>query len=128
MSIFGKKEKDWEKVYQEAITADSDRKTEKLLKEAAENGHVPSQARLGYYYVVGDEGIKRDLPKGLALVQKAAEQGNAEAQDFLGTLHRSGIGVPQDYAEAAELYRKAVAQGYEKAQEHLASLKNEGKI
>ncbi|MDE6778463.1 MAG: sel1 repeat family protein [Alistipes sp.] len=45
------------------------------------------------------------------LNRKAAEMGNAEAQNRLGVRYYFGNGVKQDYAEAAEWYRKAAEQG-----------------
>jgi TPR repeat protein len=40
-----------------------------------------------------------------------AAQGNAEAQNNLGSLFDQGHGVPQDYAKARQWYEKAAAQG-----------------
>ncbi len=40
-----------------------------------------------------------------------AEQGDASAQFFLGSMYYVGTGVPQDYAETAKWYRKAAEQG-----------------
>ena len=45
-----------------------------------------------------------------------AEQGNAEAQTYLGVMHRDGQGVAQDYAEALRWYRMAADQGHAAAQ------------
>ena len=36
-----------------------------------------------------------------------AEQGDACAQNGLGKIYRSGLGVPEDYAEALKWYRLA---------------------
>lgn len=42
-----------------------------------------------------------------------AEQGQAKAQNLLGTCYQSGIGgVSRDYAEALTWFRKAAEQGY----------------
>jgi TPR repeat protein len=41
----------------------------------------------------------------------AADQGNADAQFYLGLLYDNGKGVPQDYAEAVKWLRKAADQG-----------------
>ncbi len=48
-----------------------------------------------------------------------AEQGNAEAQHYLGVMYGEGHGVPQDYAEAVGWWRKAAEQGYADAQNNL---------
>ena len=48
--------------------------------------------------------------------RKAADQGDADAQDALGDLYDKGQGVPQDYAQAALWYRKAADQGNSSAE------------
>ena len=48
-----------------------------------------------------------------------AEQGDADAQSFLGLTYAEGKGVPQDYIEAAKWYRKAAEQGHASAQYNL---------
>ena len=48
--------------------------------------------------------------------RKAAAQGDAAAESYLGSLYRNGQGVPQNYSQAAVLYRKAADQGNADAQ------------
>ena len=52
--------------------------------------------------------------------RKAADQGDASAQSYLGLMYELGKGVPQDYAEAVKWYRKAADQGNAGAQFKLA--------
>ena len=52
----------------------------------------------------------------IATWRARAEQGNADAQCFLGISYDEGQGVPQDYTEAAKWYRKAAEQGHAMAQ------------
>jgi hypothetical protein len=52
--------------------------------------------------------------------KKAAEQGDARAQNSLGQMYVSGQGVPQDYKEALKWFRLAAEQGHEDAQFGLA--------
>ena len=54
---------------------------------------------------------KRDYAKAAEWYQKAAEQGDADAQNGLGVLYKKGRGVKRDYAKALEWYRKSVLQG-----------------
>ena len=54
--------------------------------------------------------------------QKAAEQGDPEAQYQLGRMYRDGTDVPQDYEKAAEWFRKAAEQGNADAQNDLGVL------
>jgi TPR repeat protein len=58
--------------------------------------------------------------------RKAAEQGDADAQDALGDLYNSGQGVRRDYAQAAPWYRKAAEQGDADAQDSLGDLYHKG--
>ena len=56
-----------------------------------------------------------------------ALQGNAEAQNNLGTLYKNGWGVIQDYAKVREWYEKAAARGNAAAQFNLGILYQYGK-
>ena len=47
---------------------------------------------------------------------KLANQGNADAQGFLGDCYRKGDGVEQDFTKAADYYTKAAEQGHAQAQ------------
>jgi hypothetical protein len=48
-----------------------------------------------------------------------AEQGNANAQYYLGVMHQNGEGVPQNYALAVLRYFQAAEQGLASAQKNL---------
>ena len=52
-------------------------------------------------------------------VQKAAEQGDADAQQILVSMYSLGKGVPQDYKQAVAWSRKAAEQGHVLAQYEL---------
>ena len=54
--------------------------------------------------------------------EKAAAQGDADAQAGLGLLYSKGDGVPQDYVQARQWYEKAAAQGKAIAQVSLGIL------
>ena len=70
---------------------------------------------------------KRDYPAAAAWFRKAADQGNAEAQEALGMMYESGMGVPQDNAEAASWFRKAAEQEHDGAQFRLGGMYESGK-
>jgi hypothetical protein len=53
-------------------------------------------------------------------VQKAAEQGNVEAQYALGAMYFTGRGVTRDDAKAVQWFQKAADQGNPKAQYYLS--------
>ena len=56
---------------------------------------------------------KSDTPDVVAhnVLEKAAENGDAKAQAFLGLDYDLGRGVTRNYAKAAKWYRKAAEQG-----------------
>jgi hypothetical protein len=62
------------------------------------------------------QGVPQDHKEAAKWFRKAAEQGNARAQQNLGLMYYSGQGVPQDYKEAAKWFRKAAEQGNARAQ------------
>jgi TPR repeat protein len=56
-------------------------------------------------------GVPQDYAQARQWLEKAATQGNANAQFDLESLYAFGHGVPQDYAMARLWYEKAAAQG-----------------
>ena len=57
----------------------------------------------------------KKMPKS----DKAAEQGNIDAQNNLALCYYKGEGVAKDYQKAVQWYTKAAEQGNAKAQLHL---------
>ena len=55
---------------------------------------------------------KRDYAAALEFYRRAAELGNASAQNSLGRMFELGDGVPQDEANAIKWYRQAAEQGH----------------
>ena len=68
-----------------------------------------------------------DYATAMRLYRPLAEQGNAEAQNELGTLYEQGLGVPEDYAEAMKWYARAAEQGEAAAQNNLGATYESGK-
>jgi TPR repeat protein len=62
----------------------------------------------------------------LADLRKAAESGNAKAQNSLGITYQWGKGVERDYEQAAKWFRAAAKQNYSSAQFNLAVMYLEG--
>jgi hypothetical protein len=54
---------------------------------------------------------QRNYAQALALYQKAAAQGNAEAEERIGELYWYGLGVSHDNAQATAWFQKAAALG-----------------
>ena len=74
----------------------------------------------------GQQKIPTDPVQKAEQYRKAAEQGDARAQAYLGWLYASGQGVPQDYAQATIWFRKAAEQGNAEAQNNLGSFYAKG--
>jgi TPR repeat protein len=121
-------------------------------RQAAEQGYASAQNRLGDLHYVGEDvkqdyaeavnwyrkaaeqghaKAKEYLAKAkerqamianLPATRRAAERGDADAQNALGEMYSAGVGVKQDHAEAENWYRKAAEQGHAKAKEHLAEI------
>jgi TPR repeat protein len=67
-----------------------------------------------------------DYATEFRLLRSLAEQGNAEAQEALGSMYTGGRGVPQDYVEAVKWFRSAAEQGFVDAQDSLARMYVQG--
>ena len=62
------------------------------------------------------KGVPQEYAEAERWCRKAAEQGDARAEEGLGFLYYRGEGVPQDYGEAARWYRISAEQGDASAQ------------
>lgn len=98
------------------------------LKADAESGDAIAQCALGVCYDLADcEGIPHDHAKACWWYEKAAAQGNVDAQVNLGVMYAQGKGVQQDYAKAREWFEKAAAQGDAVAQINMGVLYDNGR-
>lgn len=93
----------------------------KALIVKAEAGDIEAQFRVGAAYDYG-KGAPRDSAEAMKWYRKAADQGNAEAQNSVG----SGLQAEKRYEEARVWYEKASAQGHALATNNLAYLHDLG--
>src|SRR5919106_4446529 len=63
-----------------------------------------------------------DYLGALALWKSLAEQGDAQAQNYLGILYHLGLGVEREYRQAVKWYRQAAANGNADAQRNLGTM------
>ena len=84
---------------------------EKYLERAADLGYHEALFILGTNYLFGVNNVERDEKRGVEMLQKAAELGNANAQNGLGVCYYIGRGVEQDYTKAAKWVKAAADQG-----------------
>ena len=118
----------------------------KWYRKAAEAGEVGAQVDLGLlYYNLAQKaqntnkslatsfnfGIpynraELDYAEAIKWFHKAAEQGFAPAQFYIGTCYHFGNGVTKDEVEAVKWCRKAADQGYTDAQNTLGTMYQDG--
>jgi hypothetical protein len=84
------------------------------LKAKAKKGDPEAQAAVGLKYAESG-----NFEEAASWYRKAAEQGHAKGQFYLGALYEYGKGVPQDSGEAVRWYRKSADQGLADAQNSL---------
>ncbi len=82
-----------------------------LLRQDADNGNAQDQVYVGLWYLTGTEGYTKDPAEAAKWFRKAADQGNAGGENFLGQLYAKGIGVDKDLTQAVTWLRKAADQG-----------------
>ena len=88
----------------------------KLLKDA-ENGVAVAQLKVGLHYEQNE-----DYEKAFKWFNKAAEQGDAPAQNHLGLMYLDGQGVDINFEEAFVWFAIAAEQGNSEAQCNLGRM------
>ncbi|MDZ7924351.1 MAG: caspase family protein [Marinagarivorans sp.] len=69
---------------------------------------------------------RADYRSALGVWLPPAQEGNAEAQNYVGEIYEKGIGGNPDYTQAAAWYKKAAEQGYSRAQLNLGYFYEKG--
>jgi hypothetical protein len=87
----------------------------------AAKGSGTAMLRLGRRLLIGD-GLDADPQEGIALVEAAAESGEAEAFNLLATLTAAGAWTAQSWPRALDLLAQAAELGSCDAREQLAIL------
>jgi TPR repeat protein len=98
---------------------------EALLRKASDAGDIRATRQLANWLslsVGADVGDKTIRPEAVRLWKIAAESGDAESMDHLGSAYEFGQGVTQDVAESIRWYREAAQTGYVPAMLELCSL------
>lgn len=85
----------------------------------ADGGHPFAQQLAGYMFSLG-VGLKKDLPRARAYLEKSAAQGFPAGQQELGYLLLANDPTPADVTRAYDLYVAASDAGFSKAKTHLA--------
>lgn len=69
---------------------------------------------------------RADYRTSLNVWMEKAQQGDAEAQTYVGEIYEKGLGLPADYKTAMSWYLKAADLGYSRAQINLGYLYEKG--
>ena len=88
-------------------------------REAAIGGNLDAQFRLAKLLTKGAKGVPVDKAGALKLLNAAAAHGNAESQNFLGTMLQNGDGISKDEKAAVAWYEKAANQNLAMAENNL---------
>jgi len=95
-----------------------------LLAACSTNNYLASNSpaysdnnprNVGVRYLLG-RGVKQDDEKAFYYFNKAANQGDALAQNEVAYLHAAGKGTPRNSEQAFQWYKKAADQGLASAQ------------
>jgi len=94
----------------------------RLFEKSMAQGNLFGVFQRGKAYVLGMGG-KEDVAQGVALITKAADGGQSDAQFELGDFYRTGkYGLPQDNVQAVKYLQMASLQGNEKATKALKEM------
>jgi uncharacterized protein len=100
-----------------------------ILLAACGSGQARTDYQAALRLLAGAPGVERNVAQGMALLQKAADGGNADAQLTLGYFYAKGeSGLTPDPVKAAEYYLRAAKTGNVDAQYNigLAYVRAEG--
>jgi hypothetical protein len=87
------------------VQADDSLPTQDLIAKATQ-GDTPAQLSLAYRYRDG-KGVKKDYAEAMRWAHLAADQGNAEAMDFVGWMFFEGLGVKHNPTITAGYFKAA---------------------
>ncbi|HET6406390.1 MAG TPA: tetratricopeptide repeat protein, partial [Chthoniobacteraceae bacterium] len=94
------------------------------IQKAADQGLTEAQVEFGDTLFFGRHGQRRDELKAYPYLLKAAEQGNANAQNSVGYMSQNGVGTAANESDAEHWFRLAAVQDHGKAQSNLGRLLN----
>ena len=84
----------------------TEKKYFELKLEEARQGNIDAQFEVGSMYYRGDD-VQQDYLLAAEWYQKAADQGDDNAQRLLARMYRDGVGVNKDNAKAEKLFKQA---------------------
>lgn len=89
------------------------------IRKAAEQKLPEANLTYGTYFYLGENGIHQNYELAATHFRIAADQGLADAQNYLGIMNQNGQRIAIDHDQAIAWYRKAALQGHIRAQANL---------
>lgn len=89
------------------------------VRKAVEQKLPEANLSYGTYAYMGEHNIAQNYDIAASHFKVAADQGLADAQNYLGAMHENGQGMTVDQDQAIAWYRKAALQGHLRAQANL---------
>jgi len=89
------------------------------IRKAAEQKLPEANLSYATYAYLGEKSVAQNYEIAASHFQVAADQGLADAQNYLGAMHENGQGMTVDNEQAIAWYRKAALQGHLRAQANL---------
>jgi hypothetical protein len=99
----------------------SDAEWLRRLQKHVDKGNAKAQITLGDEYFHGRKRVQQNFKRAVQLYELAAAQGNARAQNNLGSCYTQGQGVEIDHKTSAQWYRRAAEQGHPVGQLNLGN-------
>jgi len=114
LKLNGKSEEQIADFIRNSLTQNSDKQNSKVILKS-HTGCGQCFWLIGFFYAHGIK-TEKNLEQAVQWYQKAAEQGYATAQNYLGVCYMNGTGVEKNIQKAVELCQKAAEQGHARAQ------------
>ena len=98
---------------------DYESKAVPMIQKRVDAGDPVAIFTLGTGYRTGQHSLKKDAPRAVELLERAAELGVKKAHTQLGLLYAQGMGVEKDTAKAIRHWEEAAVKGCVQARHYL---------
>ena len=99
-------------LWKDTAPANAQTMTRRNLRNFTKKKKAWAEREMGRRYYYGEGGLHQSYEEAFKCYEKAAKQGHAAAQCFLGFMYDNGKGVPQSHQKAAEYYELSARQGF----------------
>jgi len=100
------------------------KEAENWIKKAAEKGHETANFKL-LYWDLEKNGVTSSNKAGLASLQAKANEGNPQAQYYVGKMYSRGVGLKKDPDQAISWLNKAAFVGVLEAEREMVVVKED---